>query len=162
MASHAKIVINEELVNSDPGLRGAEWIVSFRIGGDNLDPDAVTAAIGVPPSSAHKKGSPRVAHHPEGTEIAMSPWPWGLWRLESPIPPSADLVDHLKWIVQCVGPRMEQLREFREQGLVLDIICGGFLLSPTATAGFTLPATLLRSLTDLGVELIVDMHAKEA
>jgi len=66
-----------------------EVIVTFRFVGDNVNPDIITAKLGLQPSLAHAKGQV-VEKHPEHI------YPSGFWELRSSISANRPLEEHLE------------------------------------------------------------------
>jgi hypothetical protein len=72
-----------------------QWIVSFRIGGESLDPASITSALGIQPSRAHRKGDFRSPPEHSGIPGSNSTWDSGQWLLESPLQATSSLEEHL-------------------------------------------------------------------
>lgn len=98
---------------------------AFRLVGDDLDPDAVTRATGVAPTTSHRLGEP--------TRLERGPavWRTGVWILDSKgaIPDQGNHMEqHLVWLLAQLAPRAVEIRDVAAaQGLRADVSCGYFM-----------------------------------
>jgi hypothetical protein len=122
--------------------------VCFAVYGEELDPDAVTAAIGHAPTSSHRRGERRGPRSP--------PYKGGAWFLEARgrAPRQveelvADVLDHL--------PRdegvMQRLRDAYDVQLRIALHLGGF------NEGFNLSPMIVERIAKLGVPMLFDIYA---
>ena len=123
--------------------------VSLAIYGENLDPHRVTEALGVVPTSAHRRGERRGPRSP--------PYAQGAWLLEetgeAPIGPEELLGRLLRRLPDPGSPMWEQLRER------CDVQLRFGLFMNTWSRGFGLSAELLARLARIGCELEFDIYA---
>jgi hypothetical protein len=130
---------------------------SFRLGGDALDPDAITRATGLTPHTAHRKGEARPRRERLGD---LPPWRSGVWSVhsEDALPQTDNhLEDHLIWLLDRLDPVRETLRQLRvEQSLTADFFCGYFMHQSNSGVGFSVQ-TLAR-IVALDATLGVDIY----
>jgi hypothetical protein len=136
---------------------------AFRLRGDRLDPATITAATGLAPKTAHRRGEARPV--PAGRPPAA--WRSGLWLLDSA--PALSGTEHtldqnLSWLLDQLEPHLDALLAIaRDQGLEADFFCGYFMTG--WNRGFTLqPATLARIAklrAELGIDVYVDSDDDE-
>ena len=70
--------------------------VSLRVFGDGLEPDEVSALLGCQPSRFHRKGDGR----PQGDPSIE---PTGAWILESLLPETAEIEDHVESLLSQIS-----------------------------------------------------------
>jgi hypothetical protein len=125
--------------------------VSLRFFGEQLDLDVVTAAVGMEPSSAgrkgeHIRGNPRYAIH--RTSIWVRSYDEDL---ESPF--SIQIENFLDQFQN----RADAIRALTSQpGIEAELFLG--FSSGNGQGGFDLPPTLLARLADLGIGLALDLY----
>lgn len=121
---------------------------TLRIYGDGLDFEAITAAMGLRPTHAHKKGESR---RPGG-----HPYPDDAWHYSSGLPEDAPLDAHLQTLWADVAPACAFLMSLKLQHRV-DVFCG--YRSDSDHAGFQVEAKSLAIFTALeipfGVSVII-------
>jgi hypothetical protein len=141
------------LGGEDPDRRQA----AFRLIGERLDPDAVTRAIGLVPSSAHRKDEARPVRlrSPE-----LAPWPVGLWSLESADDGETNRLSmegHLTYLLDQLEPKAETIRRLcGEQDLRADFYCGYFMHQ--SNSGFEFSAATLARISALNASLGFDVY----
>jgi|SRR5579884_3163625 len=111
------------MTKSEP--RNVATYASLRFSGDRLEPDRITALIGIAPRVAYRKGE--VFKRSRGQEIRGRT---GLWLVSSEDRvESDDLNDHLDYLLSLVSPqrgqdRLAKLQSLlRKDGLEADIPC---------------------------------------
>jgi uncharacterized protein DUF4279 len=128
--------------------------VTFRLMGADLDPDKVTRATGLTPDREHRRGDPK----PSG-----SPYREGQWSICSspPLPKTGNgLVDHLRWLIERLGPHAPALRRICEEDeLHADFFCGYFM--GQANSGFAIDPATLESIAALGADLGIDVYSEQ-
>lgn len=127
--------------------------VSFRIMGDELDPDWVSRVLKLKPTEAHRKGDARIA--PAGRNY--SPFSEGLWCLNSKAKESAPLGEHLEGLLRELSPRKKDLSALRKKGFHQDIFIGVF--SKDGNSEFAIPLEMLKRLQELELEVDFDIYA---
>lgn len=129
--------------------------VSFRIFGEDLDPDAVTNVLGIRPDSAVRKGEERDLK--VGSRVIhLRPARQGMWSISSKLPPDNPLEEHLQGLLALLEPKAEVIRGLAESGCSVDFFCGLFLRD--YNDGVTLPPELLSGIAALGAELGLDIY----
>jgi hypothetical protein len=88
--------------------------VSFCLIGPDLDPEAVTARLGLVPDDAHRLGDER---RNKRSGAVLGRYREGLWALRSlPRVNSKDINDHFRWVLGQVLPHREAVLEFARGG----------------------------------------------
>ncbi len=129
------------------------YTIELRIVGKNLDPDDITRTLGLEPTQVRRMGEPKV-------EGANSKWTANVWGFEV-LPPGKDdwpsLEDGIETLLGTFRPIRERLRAC-SAGNEMYLWCGHFTSS--FDGGPTLSPTLLKSLGDFGVQLILDTYSE--
>lgn len=130
----------------------AESAAGLRIFGDDLDPEAVTRALGKRPTRSRKQGEPW--HAPNGRLLGISRT--GAWHLRAPRVSPGDLDAQVAAILEGTT---EDLSVWRDLGARyrMDLFCGAFMQGSNEGLGLSV-ATLLR-LAERGVALELDIYA---
>src|SRR6266542_3384387 len=91
----------------------AKTFAALRITGHTLDPDIVSAELGLPASLGWRRGD-----LPEGADGRQSTaYPEGAWMLSTPDElASDDLRRHIDWLLDAVESRRLVLDKLRSQG----------------------------------------------
>ena len=131
----------------------SEFIVSFRVMGENLDPGSVSRALGVEPTESHKAGSER----PSSGGRKYSPFREGIWCLTSTLGEKATLDEHLDELLSCLSSRRPALNALKNQGFRQDIFVGVF--SSDGNTGFTVSTSIETRLLQLGLKLNFDIYS---
>jgi hypothetical protein len=124
---------------------------AFRFVGDNVDPEAITARIGIQPSRAHAKGD-IIKKHPERTHTA------GLWGLDSPILPDQPLEKHLQYLLDQLEAQAAGIEELKELGLSPSFFCGFFVAGRESGSLIKLESDTLERVACLGVPLELHIY----
>jgi Domain of unknown function (DUF4279) len=127
------------------------YTVELRIVGKDLDPDEVTRRLGLEPSQAWRKGDRRSER---STRTA------GTWSFEV-LPPGRDdwpsLAEGLSSLLKKLEPIRSEIQSYLPANEVY-AWCGHFTSS--FDGGPTLPAALLKSLGNLGLQLAFDTYCE--
>jgi hypothetical protein len=127
---------------------------SFRVTGADLSPGRITAATGLTPDIAYRRGDAR----PNGT-IAQRR---GQWSIDSSPPLDKHgnhLEDHLRWLLGRLEPNAAAIRRIcEEDGLVSDFYCGYFM--GQANSGFEISPEILAGIASLGAILGLDIYTE--
>ena len=128
------------------------FTVSFRVMGEEVDPEEVSDLLGLQPSVAHRLGDPRYgksgrryADHSEG-----------LWALHSPLGEDEPLADHLQYVELKLRGKEAVLRELGSRGCRLDCFIGVFEIGDGDE--IVLAASELKSLGALGLDIRFDLY----
>jgi hypothetical protein len=136
---------------------------TLRFSGDRLDPDRITAILGVPPTKAYRKGERYLAGPRAGHVTGRT----GVWVLatDSAIN-SATLDRHLEHLVNLIfrGPareeRPKQLRELMSgHGIKADVSC--FWRGRPGTRPPSVPENVIGSFRELPAEIETDFEVNE-
>jgi hypothetical protein len=129
-----------------------ETHATLRVMGLRVDPSAVSLRLGLQPTQAHRAGDPNVG--PSGRRY--SDFREGLWALDSPLPSSSSLTDHLQALVDLVLTRETAIGNLKQLGYRVDFYLSAFDLEDSG--GFFFPAALLQAMGRLGIDLNLDLY----
>jgi len=136
---------------------------TLRFTGDRLEPDRITAILGVEPTKAYRKGEAYLAGPRAGYVTGRT----GVWVLATDnVVDSADLDRHLEHLVDLIfrGPdrkqRLKQLHEVMSRdGLKADVSC--FWRGGPGTQPPALSKDAIRKLPQLPAEIETDFEVSE-
>lgn len=128
--------------------------VSFRLSSDSLDPNVVTGQLGLTPTNAFAKGEMSPPGRVTGRSFIHRT---GGWRLESPLPRSAELDDHLRALLDLLSAKAPIIRGYKDQAFTVDFFCGLFLNS--FNERLELPPETLARVAALGATLSLDIYS---
>ncbi len=125
---------------------------TFILRSKELDPQAVTALLGLTPTRCFKRGDKRG----EGKE-----WSHGYWEVSSDgITQSTDLALHIKWLLDQLEPLKIKLMELiAAESLDAEISC--FWILPGGHDGLILQPFLQKQIADLGIKLELDIYCDQ-
>jgi len=129
-----------------------KYKVSFRIGGDMLDPIEITNILGIPADRSHRKGDANTSISKKGKIIHYSSFGTGLWALETKEDETAVLECHIKSLLAILYPLKDKLKEINQKGYKMDIFCGVFTYD-APQPGFDLSSETLLQLGELNIAL---------
>jgi hypothetical protein len=124
---------------------------TLRIFADELDPDAVSAEMGMVSDKSHKKGDVSGVRTPVVKK-------GGYWSIISSrhIAASADTNEHIQWLVDAVAPRLAMLATYKGRGWTVDVWIG--IHTSVGHGGPTLRADVLARLAALGLDVNMDLY----
>jgi len=124
---------------------------TFRVWGKDLDPDEVTAQLGITPSETFKAGDQR-------GKSKGAIWKEGHWEISSEDHVSSKVLEtHIEWLLDQLEPVHVQFTNLLSTGGVsADIFC--FWEFSTHNAGIILSPSLIRRLAKLNLELDLDIY----
>lgn len=125
-------------------------VVTLTIVGECLDPDMVTTALGAAPTQSHRACDPSLRR-----SLGDRLWRSGLWALERKEVPIDDISQTIASLTSIFERGHQQLSKVG--GLRYEISVGLFTLRENGEA-FELEPSLLRSLAQLGMTLMVDAY----
>jgi Domain of unknown function (DUF4279) len=137
---------------------------TLRFSGDRLDPDRISAILGVQPTKAYQKGERNLAGPRAGYLTGRT----GVWVLASDgAIDSAELDPHLEYLVAPIfaGPnreeRLKQLHDLMSRdGVKADVSC--FWRGRPDTRPPSVPAKVISRLNQLPAEIETDFEVDEA
>jgi|LSQX01.3.fsa_nt_gb hypothetical protein len=129
--------------------------VTFRIMGDELEPSKISILLGISPHQSHKKGEPNTSKTKKGKIVSYSPFNSGLWLINSNLPESSCLEDHINSILTCLEPVKDKLKQLSYDGYKMDIYCGYFT---GEQAGFNLNNLVLQRMANLNVDFGINIY----
>jgi hypothetical protein len=119
---------------------------TLRLMGENLDPQRVTAQLGITPSQTHRAG--------ERSKFG-GVYPTGYWALTSKDAlDTEDLEEHIDWLLRQVEPISVQWLE-QQAGVRADVFC---FVEINSGAGLPFSSTLLGRLAALNLLLDLDIY----
>ncbi len=122
----------------------------LRVMGPEVDPDEVTAIMGVQPTSVQRRGD-TVPSKPEKT-LSRGGW----WISTEGILESKDARHHLDWILEKVLGKQDALTELQGRGYLVDVCVRWD--SRWGHGGPTIGPKQMRALADLGIDLWFDVY----
>jgi hypothetical protein len=136
---------------------------TLRFCGDRLDPDRITAILGVQPTKAYRKGKSYFAGPRAGYVTGRT----GVWVLATDgLVDSADLDRHLEHLVDQIfgGPdlkqRLKQLHEVvSREGVTADVAC--FWRGAPSAQAPTISEDVIRKFRQLAAEIDTDFEVSE-
>lgn len=125
--------------------------VTLRIAGSAVDPDVVSAAMGMAPDQSHRKGDV----HGARTHVLRKQGYWSITS-SSHVNPSADTNEHIEWLIQQVAPKIKLLADYCAQGWNVDVVVA--IHTSAGHGGPTLRPAVLSRLAALGLEVSLDLY----
>lgn len=125
--------------------------VSFAVRSDGLSPEELQARIGLPPSSAVRKGA-RLADPPRPSVNA--------WKIDSPLSPSAPLWQHLEALYKAIAPAVDAISDVcrAEPRACLQIVREFSPADDKADLGFWIDEPWLAVIRQTGAVIDVDEY----
>jgi hypothetical protein len=77
------------------------------------------------------------------------------WLLQSPLAHESDLLDHLKWLLDALEPKVGIIAELSKKYRI-DFFCG--FSSGSGQGGFTLDEVTLRRIAKFGIAMNLDLY----
>lgn len=129
---------------------------TFRVLGEDLDPDDVTRLLGVEPTQALRRDQL------VPTQTSVRRQEAGVWLLKSEGKVrSTSLERHLLYLLELVEPHAQALEELRRNGrATADFFC--FWLSATGHGGPIFSADVMQRVAATGAELGIDFYGGAA
>lgn len=125
---------------------------SFRIAGDALRPDQITATLGLEPTQSGVKGERFSTRHSAVRRTSF-------WLLKCPLSDSLPLTEHLEWLLNLFEPKIDLINSVAEGSKIM-LLCG--FSSENGQGGFTLDAKTLQRIARLGVPLSIDLYPPQS
>lgn len=92
--------------------KSEQTFATFRVAGDDLVPDQLTALLRIKPTTAYSKGQFYNSGPHGGTLKGRT----GVWLLSTDgVVESSRLVDHINWILNVIEPHLAQLGQYMSQ-----------------------------------------------
>jgi hypothetical protein len=125
---------------------------SFRVAGDALRPDQITATLSLLPTQSGVKGERLSSRHGAVRRTSF-------WLLRCPLSDSLPLTEHLEWLLDLFEPKIDLINSIAEGSKIM-LLCG--FSSGNGQGGFTLDAKTLQRIARLGVPLSIDLYPPQA
>lgn len=124
--------------------------------GEDLDPDVVTAGLGLPPHKAWRRGERKRFTRPDGSELLLdSIHEQGGWKHLTPDKDiNSSLQDQITAWLECLADKRQALRYLSNRGWDIELNCFA------ATSEYVyLHVSVLNELVDLGIHLSLTFSA---
>lgn len=128
--------------------------VSLRVLGDSLEPEEVSALLGLSPTREHRKGDKIL-----GAGGRESVEPTGAWILDSPLSEKAEVEDHLEALFSPLSNDMDEWASLTD-GASASILCSVFL--DQYNEGFELSPRAAESLAERGLVIAFDIYSGDS
>ncbi len=89
---------------------------SFRVAGDALRPDQITATLGLEPTQSGIKGERFSTRHSAVRRTSF-------WLLKCPLSDSLPLTEHLEWLINLFEPKIDLINSIAEESKIM-LLCG--------------------------------------
>ena len=141
------------IVNCVATVGNEKWsTASFRIAGDELRPDQITATLSLEPTQSGVKGERFSARHSAVRRTSF-------WLLKCPLSNSLPLTEHLEWLLDLFEPKIGLINSIAEGSKIM-LLCG--FSSGNGQGGFTLDAQLLQRIASIGIAFSLDLYPPES
>jgi hypothetical protein len=127
---------------------------SFRIISDLLDTNDLTSRLGIRPDYSHMKGQPNNRVTKSGKVIVGPVHKTGIWTINSELPESSSLEEHLTFLLETLEPMGDEVKKLSKEGYRVDFYCGCFFKAGTQ-GGFDLSPEILERMGRMGISLAV-------
>jgi hypothetical protein len=129
-----------------------ETYVTLRVYSDDIDPEAISARLGITPSKSQVRGS-----HPPTTAAPVVPKAHGWFLSSKGHVQSRDSRRHIDWLLDHLEPALPALRELLAHGARADISC--FWVRAWGHSGPTLSQPQLARLAATGLDFFYDIYS---
>ncbi len=133
-------------------MKSERTFATFRVAGDNLVPDDLTAMLGIRPTLAYAKGQ-LYSRGPRSPNLRGRTGVWSL-RTDDEVQ-SRRLSDHIEWLLGKIAPNQEKLTRFIEQN-ALHAVMSCFWHGPPGTRPPIVPRQALDMLEKIPAKLEED------
>jgi Domain of unknown function (DUF4279) len=139
---------------SKPSMNGEAWSrAALRVMSEILDPDEVTARVGIDPTEAHARGTPKSRRDPRSARRRSS-----IWLLESGLPRTASLREHLDSLSRSIRPHLRKFTSLTGEATIDFFI--GLNLDP-GQSSFEIDDSFLQMCGVLHAKLIFDLYTPD-
>lgn len=129
----------------------AEAMASFRFIGRDIDPALISKYLNIKPSAVYSPPAVDTAL-PQQRRANM-------WRLDSDVPATEPLIEHLRNLIRKLSPVRDDLRRLEsETGWTPCFYCGYFYKGDQG-GQIALPPAILRDIADLGATLDLRVYS---
>lgn len=128
-----------------------QYEASFRVSGERLDIQALTALTRMQPDNTHMKGD---------RKSDRLVWSDSLWEISSRLPLTSDLGSHLKELISRIEPVISEIRRSVNSDSKIFFWCAHYTDAHDGFCGGpTLDARLLSKIGELGIALSLQTYA---
>ncbi len=125
--------------------------VSLVLRGKELDPDYITAKIGIMPELSFRRGEKRRKDPKE--------WPHGLWMVSSSEQvKSSDLIDHLIWMIEKLEAVRPDILEIL-QNSEIDAVISCFWIMINTHETFIMNPDMLKKIASFNIKMEFDIYS---
>lgn len=138
-------------------MKSERTFATFRVAGDNLVPDDLTAVLGIHPTQAYAKGQ-RYSRGPRSPDLRGRT---GVWLLSSDGQVKSNhLTDHIEWLLNRIAPNRAKLKRFIERNS-LHAVVSCFWHGPSGAKPPVLPRQARDMIEAIPARLEEDFAADE-
>jgi hypothetical protein len=130
--------------------------VSFGIFGKDLKPNAISAVLGITPTSSHAMGDKPTNRPTHRKPIQYSQ---GGWMLDGSLAVGGGIGPQLRMLLDLLYPKAPEILKLGERGYEVLFFC--VLFASDEPVGFVLTQEVLRKVSALGAELSFSIHYLE-
>lgn len=136
---------------SGGSLMRVEVHIALRILGDDLEPERVSATLGLQADRTHRKGD-AIGKRSRGIRRQ------GYWEIDSEphVPTTEPFERHAAWLLDRIEPVREQLHAWSKDGWLVDLWVGAF--TDAGHGGPVVGPEILLRLGNLGLVLNLDLY----
>jgi hypothetical protein len=136
--------------------RNPTTVISFMLSDDNLDPDIITANLGVKPDKSWRRGDKPYLNG--FTQNEMPRHTFGRWLLNPHCSPYEDFEEQLDKLIKRLEVLPPILKEY------IEAFDGGFVVgysSGEVSIGFNLSPQIIQRMAALGLSIVFDIYPIE-
>jgi hypothetical protein len=138
---------------NEPATPSAEATASFRFLGRNIVPEVISQQLNIEPSAQYPPVNEGLAARQQRST--------NLWRLDSGIPATKPLAEHLAALIKVLLPVRQRLRDLaKEQGWSPSFYCGYFFEGDQG-GRVELPPRILGAIAALGASLDLRVYSDQ-
>lgn len=131
----------------------------FNIRGEDFDPDYVTEALGLSPSTKWRQGDIRIQDiSEEGCALSGLTYSFSLWSITTGYQDSYDISDQLNPIIDLIKEKKNillQLAEILELNYTIGIV---IYIYNKRTPGVNISPDIMRFASDIGADIDIDLY----
>ncbi len=134
------------------------FMVTFRIMNEELDPFEVSNILNIEATMSHKKGDRKTNISKKGKMVNSACSNIGIWALDSVYDKNGSFESHIKQILERLEPVSEKLNELYRRGYVFDFFCSVFAFEGRQ-AGISLGYETVKRLGELNVNIEICIYS---
>jgi hypothetical protein len=130
---------------------------SFRIIDNDLDPEQISSLLGIKPDHSHRKGEPNNKRTKSGKVIIGHPYKTGIWNINSNLPETSSLEEHLNSLLDRLEPVGDKIKQLSIEGYRVDFYCACFT-EHEFQGGFDVGPDILERMGRMGIILGISTY----